>query len=113
MERRVTVNDRIERFELETPADLEPVSEVAEGASGARTDGSRGPCLYLGPTGQRCAKPAVEGGYCPKHHGDPDLRSDSRNYTRVLVATVALAIIIWPYVADLVRDLIRWLAAAR
>jgi hypothetical protein len=50
MERRVTVNDRIERFELETPEDLEP---IAEASVEAKSQGSLGPCLYLGPAGQR------------------------------------------------------------
>jgi hypothetical protein len=108
MERRVTVNDRIERFELETPEDLEP---IAEASVEAKSQGSLGPCLYLGPAGQRCARTAIEGGYCRKHHADPELRSAGRDYTRVLVATVALAIVIWPYIADLVRDLVRWLSS--
>src|SRR5215469_11292978 len=113
MERRVTVNDRIERFELETPPDLEPLPEAAETPSTAKARPALGPCLYLGPAGQRCRKPAIAGGYCPRHHVDPELKAEGRDYTRVVVATVALVIIIWPYVSDLVRDLIRWLSSPR
>jgi hypothetical protein len=109
MERRVTVNDRIDRVELEVPDELEAVGDTAAAASLA----SQGPCLYLGPVGERCARSALAGGYCAKHHSDPDLRPPGRSYTRVLVATVALVIIIWPYVADLVRDVMRWLGAPR
>jgi hypothetical protein len=128
MERRVTVNDRIERIRLETPEDWEPIEgsgalpeDLQEGlgegaveAPSARVaSDAMGPCLYLGPQGQRCERAAVDGGYCPRHHSDPELHRPARDYTRVLVATVALVIIVWPYVADLVRDLIRWLASPR
>jgi hypothetical protein len=109
MERRVTVNDRIDRVELEVPEGTEADERLARGNSRE----PQGPCLYLGAAGERCSRPAVEGGYCAKHHTDPDLRPAGRSYTRVLVATVALVIIIWPYVADLVRDVMRWLGAPR
>jgi hypothetical protein len=36
-----------------------------------------------------------------------------RNYTRVLVATVALVMIVWPYIAEVARDLVRWVASLR
>jgi hypothetical protein len=107
MERRVTVNDRIERVELEVPSDRESGFE----AKAARTGASQGPCLYLGPGGQRCARPAVEGGHCRKHHVDPSLRESARSYARVIAATVALVIIVWPYISELLRDLIRWLSS--
>lgn len=106
MERRVTVNDRIERVELEVPEELESASPAQVGQSSAH-----GPCLYLGPRGERCSLPALTGGYCARHHSDPAFRLPGRNYTRVLAATIALLLIIWPYVSDLVRELLRWLAS--
>ncbi len=107
MERRVTVNDRIERVELDVPEDLEAAAAPELPAD----RGSQGPCLYLGPQGKRCSRMAVDGGYCVKHHSDPAWRLPGRSYTRVLAATIALVLIIWPYIADLVHDLIRWLSS--
>lgn len=106
MERRVTVNDRIERVELEVPEELESAS-----AKQVEPSPAHGPCLYLGPRGERCSQPALPGGYCARHHSDPAFRLPGRNYTRVLAATIALALIVWPYVSDLVRELFRWLAS--
>lgn len=107
MERRVTVNDRIEQVELEVPQEL----ESAAATSADTQSPAHGPCLYLGPGGERCSRPALAGGYCARHHSDPAFRLPGRNYTRVLAATVALILIVWPYVSDLVRELLRWLAS--
>jgi len=108
MERRVTVNDGIERLELDVPPELE-----AEESSPAGPVASGGPCLYLGPRGERCSRPALEGGYCARHGGSPAASSPVRSYTRVLAATLALIMLVWPYISDLVRDLLHWLAASR
>ena len=113
MERRVTVNDRIERVELEVPEDLEPVEASEEPPKLPDDRSAYGPCLYLGPAGERCAKAAVEGGYCTKHHPVPARQAPGRSYTRVVVATIALVVIVWPYVIEAVRELSRWLAEAR
>ena len=115
MERRVTFNDGIERVELEIPDELGALEANGEPmpAGGQGLAANCGPCLHLGPRGQRCPFPAVAGGYCARHHSDPELRMPGRNYTRVLVATVALAMIVWPYIAEVVRDLTRWVASLR
>ena len=107
MERRVTVNDGIERLELELPEGMEPEGDLAQPPGNS----NYGPCLHLGTRGERCARPALEVGYCAKHHPNPALRSPARPYARVLFATFAIVMIDWPYVADLVHDLIRWLAS--
>jgi len=67
-----------------------------------------GPCLYLGPSGQRCAKPALEGGFCALHspHSGAAITPNRR---RVLAAVAAIAGILWPYVDDVVREIIRWM----
>lgn len=107
MERRVTVNDRIERVELEVPEELQSLAATPQAAQSP----AHGPCLYLGPQGERCSRPALAGGYCARHHSDPAFRLPGRNYSRVLTATIALILIVWPYVSDLVRELLRWLAS--
>jgi hypothetical protein len=115
MERRVTVNDGIERVELEIPGELDALEAIGESkpAGGEPVAAPYGPCLHFGPRGERCSLPAVAGGYCARHHNDPELRMPGRNYTRVLVATVALVMIVWPYIAEVARDLVRWVASLR
>jgi hypothetical protein len=108
MERRVTVNDRIERLELEVPPEFQS-TEVPVGP--ARSD-SQGPCLYFGPKGERCSRPALEGGYCAVHQANGAASLSARSYSRVLAASLALILIVWPYISDLVRDLLHWLAAS-
>lgn len=107
MERRVTVNDRIERLELEVPSELRSVALPGEPAR----KGSQGPCLYFGPKGQRCSRPALEAGYCATHQANGAAGISARSYSRVLAATIALILIVWPYISDLVRDLLHWLAS--
>jgi len=68
---------------------------------------SLGPCLYLGPRGQRCARPAIDDGFCEKHRPGEKV-AGSLVGRRVLGAVVAVLGILWPYVADLVREIIRW-----
>lgn len=91
-------------------ADYLPVSET----SGSRTltipaaAKNWGPCLYLGPSGQRCAKPALEGGFCAIHSPGSSL-AITPNRRRVLAAVAAIIGILWPYVDDVVREIIRWM----
>lgn len=68
-----------------------------------------GPCLYLGPAGQRCSRPALEGGFCALHQpnsssaGTPAAPVSPR---RVGVILTILALL-WPILADVVREIIR------
>ena len=90
-------------------ADYLPVSEVS--SSQTSTDPAAhknwGPCLYFGPSGQRCAKPALEGGFCAVH--SPGSSAITPNRRRVLAAVAAIIGILWPYVDDVVREIIRWM----
>jgi hypothetical protein len=85
------------------PAWLDELGEPPEPAA----DVSHGPCLYLGPSGERCSKPALAGDYCTRHHPDPEKRWPSRSYKRVLLASIALVAILWPYFQDAVQLLAR------
>ena len=109
MERRVTVNDRIERVELEVPPELQSQEMPRE----PTLRDSQGPCLYFGPKGERCSRPALEGCYCASHQANGAASISARSYSRVLAATIALILIVWPYISDLVRDFLHWLASAR
>jgi hypothetical protein len=51
----------------------------------------------------------MEGGYCAKHRpGAISLPKPSIS-KKALAAIVGLAGILWPYLADLVREFIRWM----
>jgi|SRR5208282_3670840 len=76
-----------------------------ESARGGRAD--LGPCLYLGPAGQRCDRPALAGGFCAKHRPG-GIASAVRNPSRILAATGAIVALLWPYIEDVVREIIRW-----
>lgn len=90
----------------------------ADGVYGIRTSGavaakaaqSFGPCLYFGPSGQRCDRPALEGGFCSKH--DPNVVAHKVSVpARVAAASLGILGVLWPYVADLAREIIRWIHA--
>lgn len=83
-------------------------------AAATRGGPNLGPCLYLGPQGQRCARPALEGGFCAVHRPGGGtltgtLAGSARKASRVLAAGAAIVAIVWPYVADLLRELFRWM----
>ena len=67
-----------------------------------------GPCLYLGPVGQRCDQRALAGGFCAKHRpgGMPEA---IRNPARVLAAAIAIVALLWPYIHDVLREIIHWM----
>src|SRR5580658_1956116 len=69
-----------------------------------------GPCLFLGPAGQRCARRALDGGFCTVHQPGGIAKITSAP-GRILAATVTIAVLLWPYIADLVREIFRWMAA--
>jgi hypothetical protein len=70
--------------------------------------GDQGPCLYLGPGGQRCDRRAIEGGYCAKHRPGSISLPKPAFSKKTLAAIIGLAGILWPYLADLVREFVRW-----
>ena len=83
----------------------------------------QGPCLYFGPQGQRCSRPAVSNGFCashlpaqPRQTGQPGVvaapgvRQKSRIVAIVLFA-VAMLQSFWPAISDVIREIIRWLHA--
>ena len=91
-------------------ADYLPVSEISTSRTSTNPAEVKnwGPCLYLGPSGQRCAKPALEGGFCAVHSPSSG-EAIAPNRKRVLAAVAAIIGILWPYVDDVVREIIRWM----
>lgn len=91
-------------------ADYLPVSEISTAQASANPAAAKnwGPCLYLGTSGQRCARPALEGGFCAVHSPRSG-EGIAPNRKRVLAAVAAIIGILWPYVDDVVREIIRWM----
>ena len=69
-------------------------------------------CLYLGPAGERCYRPALDSGFCPSHqpNGSPSaLRDQSRSRKKKAAATVGIIAAMWPLIEELLRQIFRLL----
>jgi hypothetical protein len=78
----------------------------------------QGPCLYFGPRGQRCSRRALAGGFCAIHQpgGAPGVPGGvpgptSKPSKKFIASVLAIVAVIWPYLADIVREVIRWIHA--
>ena len=72
-----------------------------------------GPCLYFGPAGQRCDRRALEGGFCSRHQ-PADLAGATRSIsipqvTKRTLGAAGILAVLWPILADLIREIIRLL----
>ncbi|HKV06278.1 MAG TPA: hypothetical protein VJO53_14370 [Candidatus Acidoferrales bacterium] len=86
------------------------LEDLMAGAGDAVSPGSDlGPCLYLGPRGERCNRRAHDRGFCALHQPGRIAAAFS-NPSRILAAVLTIAVLLWPYVSDLVREIIRWMA---
>jgi hypothetical protein len=75
-----------------------------------RNRGDQGPCLYLGPAGQRCRARALTGGFCARHRSNTNQREPAVAVSpRKLIAILAAAIALWPILADVVRAILRYI----
>jgi len=120
MERRVSVNGKAtsdgsaihpdgpprEWVDVEWPETEEAEAGAAAAGREAKPQ-NQGPCLYLGPAGERCTRPALAGGFCEKH-GLGGRVEAFRNPARILAALAGIVALLWPYVSDLVREIMRW-----
>ncbi len=90
------------------PGDEQATDRLTLSPSPVDSGADEGPCLYLGPSGQRCDRRALAGGYCANHRpgaiGLPKIALSKRTIAAILAA----AGILWPYIVDLVREIIRW-----
>jgi hypothetical protein len=87
----------------------------------------QGPCLYFGPQGQRCDRRAIANGFCRRHlpaQLDQSARFGARSparpgvappgskpFARVIAVGIAIFAALWPVIADLLREIIRWIHA--
>jgi hypothetical protein len=105
--------------------DSDGVERASYGVSTTRDGGTftsgknrndQGPCLYFGPQGQRCSRPAVANGFCARHMpaqlgqpAKPAAALGSRPLGRIIAIGIAIFAALWPVVADLLREIIRWI----
>ena len=91
------------------PDDDQILPEAEQGAGG------QGPCLFLGSNGERCSRQATEDGFCARHQpgrvGVQALARAANVPSRALAAVVTIGVLLWPYIADAVKEILRWLAA--
>jgi hypothetical protein len=81
----------------------------AQPVNGAmQTAYSAGTCLHLGTSGERCYRPASSGGFCDKHNPERESRSPL-SLVRLAAALLLLFALLWPLIADVARELHRWL----
>ncbi len=102
MERNVRVNA------LPASEDDNAVKRVPRPSRDERGDesGPRSvPLSWAKPAGQRCGERAFEGGFCAKHR--PGARPPIVASTKVVAASAGIIGLLWPYLADLVREIIR------
>jgi hypothetical protein len=83
--------------------ELGPISNIRKAI--ASTD--QGPCLYLGPSGQRCNKRALASGFCAAH-GPNATMGRATNPRRWWAVAAAIAGLLWPYLEFVLREIIRW-----
>jgi hypothetical protein len=100
MERSVSVN-AMPVSEEPTLVDGFPTHPLASGPGKA----DMGPCLYLGPAGQRCGERAFDGGFCAKHQ--PGTSAPITGGSKVVAASIGILGLLWPYLADLFREIVR------
>ena len=95
---------------LETP-DFEGVDSLPEstGAPQRAPTDDQGPCLYLGPSGQRCGRRAVAGNFCARHQPGASQTLSLPQISRRGVAAIGLLAVLWPVLADLIREIVRLL----
>jgi len=78
---------------------------VLEPASIKRTYGA---CLYFGPAGERCDRPAGESGFCREHTGNIDGKPSAKP-GKVIAAIMAILALLWPVLGDVVQFIMRWI----
>lgn len=61
-------------------------------------------CLYLSPSGHRCASPALDDGFCERHGPDGVWRFNVAAGRRILAILLGAAVL-WPILVDLYHAL--------
>jgi hypothetical protein len=104
MDRDVRVN--AEYFEDYSEGAEEELAGTPVGVTGSE---DYGPCLYLGPAGQRCSRRALEGGFCALHTSGAKPPVASKPSAKRVAAVVGALVALLPWLGDLIREMIRLL----
>jgi hypothetical protein len=94
------------------PATQAPRDDLVVVPGQNRAAADLGPCLYLGPAGQRCADRATASGFCRRHQ--PEVKASGAPVETPLLsprrigAIFTILALLWPLLADIVRALIRY-----
>jgi hypothetical protein len=103
-----TIHDEKPDFRIEDDigaVDAGPAPTIA--VKSPVKDADEGPCLYLGPAGQRCYQRALKGGFCAEHQPGATARRGIGKRSKIVAAIVGIAGALWPYIYDFVRELMR------
>jgi len=118
MDRFLTVNDsgataHRQGLHEPDPSDLGDITETIQKpilTVDAAPPSSEGPCLYLGPQGQRCDRPAFTGGFCARHQpGAVTPKAAARGLPQSVAAGIGIAAVLWPVIFDVLRAIARWI----
>ena len=82
------------------------MSEQVNG--GFRTPISPGMCLHIAQNGKRCTRPSLFSGFCERHDPQATPRP-MMPIVRMAAAVLLLMVFLWPLVADLAREIGRWM----
>ncbi|MGC2332263.1 MAG: hypothetical protein WA581_12475 [Candidatus Acidiferrales bacterium] len=104
MDRGVRVNAEYLR---DDPQGAEEETDVMPTAFAGSTD--YGPCLYLGPSGERCGRRALDGGFCALHQPGARRLAASKPAAKRMAAVIGALVALLPWLGDLIRELIRLL----
>jgi Family of unknown function (DUF5763) len=119
MERREVVNASNENaqpdewsFDNPAPSSMAPAPAAQFPATPfpAGQSTSRSVCLYFGPGGERCYRPALDNGFCTRHQpnasptGPPD---EARARRKKTAATIGILAALWPLIEELLRQIFR------
>ena len=112
MERSESVNlgDSVEMPDFGEPnfGDVDSPAESGGAPKRVPVD-DQGPCLYLGPSGQRCGRRAVAGNFCTRHQPGASQTLSLPQVSRRSAAVIGLLAVLWPVLADLIREIVRLL----
>lgn len=88
-------------------ARIQPTEPAVTSTGSSDRVWSHGPCLYLGPRGQRCDRPALENGFCIRHSPDA-IALGPGIWFRRLAALIVAAAILWPIIQAFLEELSHW-----
>jgi hypothetical protein len=109
MDRGERVNAEYSGDYPEGPDERSSQEESPSGLVAPAGGADNGPCLYLGPSGQRCSRRALEGGFCALHQPGAKSPASKTSHTKRVAAAIGALGALVPWLIDLIRELIRHL----